>query len=49
MTTLAQQADAAYQRLWNAWIDDQLPAAYFNDLEVFSFAIDKLKELETQQ
>lgn len=48
MTTITHQADAAYQRLWAAWIAGQLDAAHIADLAAIAQAIDHLKQLEQQ-
>ncbi len=49
MSTLAQQAQEAYDRLWAAWIAGELDAVHLEDLGTFRLLIDQFKKLETQQ
>jgi hypothetical protein len=45
---LAQQADAAYQRLWAAYVAGQLDWP-LEDLGILAIAISQLNKLEQQQ
>jgi hypothetical protein len=49
VSTLAQQAQEAYDRLWAAWIAGELDAVHLEDLGTFRLLIDQFKKLETQQ
>jgi len=46
--TLAQQADAVYQRLWAAYVAGQLDWP-LEDLGILATAISQLNKLEQQQ
>ena len=48
MTTLAQQANAAYERLWAAYVAGQIDWP-IEDLGILNTAISQLNKLEQQQ
>jgi hypothetical protein len=48
VTTLAQQANAVYERLWAAYVAGQLDWP-LEDLGILAIAISELNKLEQQQ
>lgn len=48
MSTLAQQANAVYERLWAAYVAGQLEVP-LEDLGILNTAISQLDKLEQQQ
>lgn len=48
-TTLAEQANAALDRCWQAWFTETGGADTMRDFSLLSRALDRLKELEANQ